>query len=146
MTLLSAMYCSRAEEDNIHEHNRGCAALQQDILRKLAVQEGPLMVGTRYWGKQALTSVLSSLLAKRMHQLLQHPETAHDRPELGALLVVSGPHHVPCCMPRYVGYHMLPGIKVAVRSWEQTTASQESAMAHDIRNNRTSVKCSDIAW
>lgn len=47
------------------------------------------MVGTRYWARQALTSVLSSLLARKMRQLLQHPETARDKPELGALMVVS---------------------------------------------------------
>lgn len=64
-------------------------ALPQDVLRDLAVKEGHLMVGTRYWAKQALTSVLSSLLAKSMQHLLLHPETAQDSPETGALMVVS---------------------------------------------------------
>lgn len=67
--------------------------LAQDILRELAVNEGPLMVGTCYWAKQALTSVLSSILARSMQQLLQHPEVARDKPEMGALLVVNNLCH-----------------------------------------------------
>ena len=51
------------------------------------------MVGTRYWAKQALTSVLSSLLANNMQQLLQQPEEAQDKPEMGALLVVNSLCH-----------------------------------------------------
>ena len=54
------------------------------------------MVGTRYWAKQALTSVLSSLLAKSMQHLLLHPETARDSPETGALMVVSRLHILLC--------------------------------------------------
>ena len=60
----------------------------QDQLRRLAVKEGPLAVGTRYWARQALTSVLSHLQAIHMKQILADPEAAYSQPEVGALMVV----------------------------------------------------------
>ncbi len=61
----------------------------QDRLRRLAVKQGSLMVGTRYWAKQALISVLSHLQANSMKQMLLQPEATRDKPEIGALMVVS---------------------------------------------------------
>lgn len=61
----------------------------QDQLRRLAVKQGSLMVGTRYWAKQALTAVLSHLQASSMKQILQHPQATQNMPEVGALMVVS---------------------------------------------------------
>lgn len=49
------------------------------------------MVGTRYWAKQALTSVLSHLQANSMRQVLLQPAATQDKPEVGALMVVSLP-------------------------------------------------------
>ena len=60
----------------------------QDQLRCLAVKQGSLMVGTRYWAKQALTNVLSHTQAVSMKLLLQQPELSYDKPETGALMVV----------------------------------------------------------
>ena len=60
----------------------------QDKLRCLAVKQGYLMVGTRYWAKQALTSVLSHIQAASMKLLLRQPDTSYNKPETGALLVV----------------------------------------------------------
>ena len=60
----------------------------QDQLRCLAVKQGPLLVGTRYWARQALTSVLSHLQAADMKLLLQQPNNSADKPETGALMVV----------------------------------------------------------
>jgi len=61
----------------------------QDQLRRLAVKQGSLMIGTRYWAKQALTAVLSHLQADSMKQILQHPQATQNMPETGALMVVS---------------------------------------------------------
>ncbi len=61
----------------------------QDQLRRLAVKQGSLMIGTRYWAKQALTAVLSHLQANSMKQILQHPQATQNMPETGALMVVS---------------------------------------------------------
>ena len=61
----------------------------QDQLRRLAVKQGSLMIGTRYWAKQALTGVLSHLQANSMRQILQHPQATQNMPEAGALMVVS---------------------------------------------------------
>ncbi|DBA89655.1 TPA: hypothetical protein ACH3X2_004547 [Trebouxia sp. C0005] len=79
----------------------GCiAALQQlghdalDQLRRLAVKQGSLMVGTRYWAKQALTAVLSHLQANSMKRILQQPQDTQKMPEVGALLVAQA--HYPC--------------------------------------------------
>ena len=65
----------------------------QDELRRLAVKEGPLLVGTRYWAKQALTSVLSHLQAASMRLLLQNADHGWDKPESGALMVVCHMRH-----------------------------------------------------
>ena len=66
----------------------------QDRLRCLAVKQGPLLVGTRYWAKQALTSVLSHLQAANMRLLLQQPNSNSDKPEVGALMVVCPIRHL----------------------------------------------------
>ena len=58
--------------------------------------QGPLLVGTRYWAKQALTSVLSHLQAANMRLLLQQPNSNSDKPEIGALMVVCCTCHHPC--------------------------------------------------
>ena len=74
----------------------------QDQLRCLAVKQGPLVVGTRYWAKQALTSVLSHLQAANMRLLLQQPSNSYDKPEAGALMVVCTICH----------HHCLPGARL----------------------------------
>ena len=79
------------------------AADLQDHLRKLAVKEGPLAGGTRYWARQALTSVLSHLQAIHMKQILANPEAAYMQPEVGALMVVRSLTVDFCmlCRPRF---------------------------------------------
>ncbi|KAL3159165.1 hypothetical protein ABBQ32_011153 [Trebouxia sp. C0010 RCD-2024] len=66
-----------------------------DELRRLAVKQGPLLVGTRYWAKQALTSVLSHLQAASMRLLVHagNADNGWDKPETGALMVAQA--HYP---------------------------------------------------
>ena len=73
---------------DLHSHTSAIRCLQ-DHLRRLAVQQGSLMVGTQYWAKQALTAVLSHLQANSMKQILHDPAATYRTPELGALMVVS---------------------------------------------------------
>lgn len=70
----------------------GLCSCLQDELRRLAVKPGCLAVGTRYWAKQALSRVMSSILTTDMQILLSHQEDVRDLPERGALLVV-----MHCC-------------------------------------------------
>ena len=94
-----------------------CMPALQDQLRCLAVKQGPLLVGTQFWAKQALTSVLSNLQAASMRVLLHSPNSNSDKPEIGALMVVCHTCHRPCpfdCFGKGVCAEQSAGIVLAI--------------------------------
>ena len=62
----------------------------QDLLMHLALEEGCLKAGQRYWACFALRQVVSRLSAESMHELLaSHSNGCNHRIEDGAVLLVS---------------------------------------------------------
>lgn len=62
----------------------------QDLLMHLALEEGCLKAGQRYWACFALRQVVSRLSAESMHELLaSHSTGRHHHIEDGAVLLVS---------------------------------------------------------
>ena len=62
----------------------------QDLLMHLALEEGCLKAGQRYWACFALRQVVSRLSAESMHELLtSHSNGRHHHIEDGAVLLVT---------------------------------------------------------
>ena len=81
---------------------RASCAFVQDLLTSLALQEGCMKAGQRYWAHFALRQVASKLSGESMAALLASDDVNGPQVEEGALLLVRNlTHSGPAMLPVY---------------------------------------------